>query len=104
MSKTQSVTSIEVSPEQERRNRFIKYSVAMIIRVICIVLAVSTPLGWLTLLFAAGAIFLPYFAVIIANAQGSSSASSAKKSAEAPTISIAADSFREAKKKNEESK
>lgn len=104
MSKTQSVTSIEVSPEQERRNRFIKYSVAMIIRVICIVLAVSTPLGWLTLLFASGAIFLPYFAVIIANAQGSSWARSAKKSAEAPTISIEADSFREAKKKNEESK
>jgi ABC-type tungstate transport system substrate-binding protein len=76
----------------------------MIIRVICIVLAVSTPLGWLTLLFASGAIFLPYFAVIIANAQGSSSARSAKASAEAPTISIEADSFREAKKKNEESK
>ncbi len=100
MSKAQSVTSLEVSPEIERRNRFIKYTVAMIIRVICIVLAVSVPLGWLTLVFAAGAIFLPYFAVIIANAQGANSSKSATKSAEAPTISISADSFREAKDKN----
>jgi hypothetical protein len=97
LSKTQSVTSLEVSPEEERRNRFIKYSVAMIIRSICVVLAVMVPVGWLTLLFAAGAVFLPYFAVVIANAQGSSSSSSSKRTAEAPTISISADSFRDAK-------
>ncbi len=97
MSKTQSVTSLEVSPEEERRNRFIKYTVAMIIRSICVVLAVLVPLGWLTVLFAAGAVFLPYFAVVIANAQGSSSSSSSKRTAEAPTISISADSFRDAK-------
>ena len=69
----------------------------MVIRVICIVLTVSFPLGWLTLVFAAGAIFLPYFAVIIANAQGSSSAKSLANSAEAPTISISADAFKDAK-------
>jgi hypothetical protein len=97
LSKTQSVTSLEVSPEEERRNRFIKYTVAMIIRSICVVLAVLVPLGWLTVLFAAGAVFLPYFAVVIANAQGSSSSSSSKRTAEAPTISISADSFRDAK-------
>jgi hypothetical protein len=97
LSKTQSVTSLEVSPEEERRNRFIKYSVAMIIRSICVVLAVMVPVGWLTLLFAAGAVFLPYFAVVIANAQGSSSSSSSKRTAEAPTISISADSFRDVK-------
>ena len=101
MSKAQSVTSLEVSPEIERRNRFIKYTVAMIIRVVCIVLAVSVPLGWLTIVFAIGAVFLPYFAVIIANAQGANSSRSSAKSAEAPTISISADSFREAKDKNE---
>jgi hypothetical protein len=97
LSKTQSVTSLEVSPEEERRNRFIKYTVAMIIRSVCVVLAVLVPLGWLTVLFAAGAVFLPYFAVVIANAQGSSSSSSSKRTAEAPTISISADSFRDAK-------
>jgi hypothetical protein len=73
----------------------------MIIRVVCIVLAVSVPLGWLTIVFAIGAVFLPYFAVIIANAQGANSSRSSAKSAEAPTISISADSFREAKDKNE---
>jgi hypothetical protein len=97
LSKTQSVTSLEVSPEEERRNRFIKYTVAMIIRSVCVVLAVLVPLGWLTVLFAAGAVFLPYFAVVIANAQGSSSSSASKRTAEAPTISISADSFRDAK-------
>jgi hypothetical protein len=97
LSKAQSVTSLEVSPEEERRNRFIKYTVAMIIRVVCVVLAVIVPLGWLTLLFAAGAVLLPYFAVVIANAQGYSSSSSSRNSAEAPTISISADSFRDSK-------
>ena len=104
MSKAQSVTSLEVSPEEERRSRFIKYTAAMIIRVICVVLAVIVPLGWLTVLFACGAVFLPYFAVVIANAQGSKSSNSSKKSAEAPTISISADSFRDAKSKNADSK
>ena len=103
MAKTQSVTSLEVSPEEERRSRFIKYTIAMIIRVVCIVLAVSVPLGWLTVLFSLGAVFLPYFAVIIANAQGANSSKSSRKNAEAPTISISADSFREAKTKNDDS-
>jgi len=103
LAKTQSVTSLEVSPEEERRSRFIKYTVAMIIRVVCIVLAVSVPLGWLTVMFAMGAIFLPYFAVIIANAQGANSSKSTRNTAEAPTISISADSFREAKSKNDDS-
>ncbi len=69
----------------------------MIVRVVCIVLAVSVPLGWLTFVFASGAIFLPYFAVIIANAQGGGSSKSGPKSAEAPTISISADTFKQAK-------
>jgi uncharacterized membrane protein (DUF4010 family) len=101
LTKAQSVTSLEVSPEIERRHRFIKYTVAMIIRVVCIIAAVSVPLGWLTIVFAIGAVFLPYFAVIIANAQGANSSRSSARSAEAPTISISADSFREAKDKNE---
>jgi hypothetical protein len=75
----------------------------MIIRVVFIVLAVSVPLGWLTVMFAMGAIFLPYFAVIIANAQGANSSKSTRNTAEAPTISISADSFREAKTKNDDS-
>jgi hypothetical protein len=40
----------------------------MTIRVICIVSAIFVE-GWLMWLCFAGAIFLPYFAVVIANAQ-----------------------------------
>jgi predicted tellurium resistance membrane protein TerC len=101
LAKTQSVTSIQVSPEEERRSRFIKYIVAMVVRVICIVLAVVIPVGWLTFVFVAGAVFLPYFAVVIANAQGPGSISSRVKSAEAPTISITADAFRKAESSDE---
>lgn len=104
MSKPQSVTSLEVSPEIERRNRFIKYTLAMVIRVVCIILAVTIPAGWITIVFVAGAVFLPYFAVVIANAQGVGSSKSSAKSAEAPTISISPDSFREAKRDEEDKK
>jgi hypothetical protein len=44
----------------------IKYTVAMSIRVVCIALCLVVP-GWWLLLPAAGAVFLPYFAVVIAN-------------------------------------
>lgn len=42
--------------------------VMMGIRIGCfIAMAVVTPYGWYTFVFAAGAIFLPYLAVIVAN-------------------------------------
>ncbi len=42
--------------------------VMMGIRIACfIAMAVVTPYGWYTFVFAAGAIFLPYLAVIVAN-------------------------------------
>lgn len=45
-----------------------RYMWTMAIRVSCFVLmAVVTPYGWYTWVFAAGAIFLPYIAVIVAN-------------------------------------
>ena len=68
MKKTvQNATSLPAAPMDERRVRVIKYSVAMAIRMICIVMMLFAQ-GWWLLLFAMGAIFLPYFAVIIANA------------------------------------
>lgn len=66
----------------------------MVIRVICIILAVAVPVSWLTFVFVAGAVFLPYFAVVIANAQGPGSRSKRTPVAEAPTLSISADAFR----------
>ena len=71
MAKRASVTSVEVSPEIERRNRFIQYTVAMIIRVACIFLAVAID-GWMRFVFIAGAVLLPYFAVVAANSVGGS--------------------------------
>ena len=68
MDKAQSITTVGQSPESERKARMVKYLIAMTIRVICIVLAIFVE-GLLMWLCFAGAIFLPYFAVVIANAQ-----------------------------------
>ncbi len=73
MAKRTSVTSVDHSPEEERRSRFINYTVAMVIRVVCIFLAVAID-GWPRWVFMAGAVLLPYFAVVAANSVGSSRA------------------------------
>ena len=62
----QSVTSSGVNPERERRDRMIKYTVSMTVRVVCLILGMVVT-GWLQWLFFAAAIFLAYIAVIIAN-------------------------------------
>lgn len=69
MAKTQSITTVSESPDDERKSRMLKYTLAMTIRVVCIVVAMFVD-GWLMWLAFAGAIFLPYFAVVLANAQG----------------------------------
>ena len=69
MAKAQSITTVSESPDDERRSRMLKYTLAMTIRVVCIVVAIFVE-GWLMWLAFAGAIFLPYFAVVLANAQG----------------------------------
>jgi len=66
MAEPLSVTSLGQSPDAERRERMIKYSVAMGIRLVCIGLCFVTP-GWWMLLPAMGAVLLPYFAVVAAN-------------------------------------
>lgn len=45
----------------------IKYTVAMSLRVVCLISILFVPFGWWMLIPAAGAIFLPYFAVVLAN-------------------------------------
>jgi hypothetical protein len=67
--KQQSITTLPPSPEEERRSRMIKYTIAMSIRVACIV-ALLFAQGWWLVVFAAGAIFLPYIAVVLANVSG----------------------------------
>lgn len=64
-----SVTSLPLSPQVESDHRVRKYMITMVIRTTCFVLmAVVQPYGWWTWLFAAAAIFLPYVAVVDANA------------------------------------
>ena len=67
--KQQSITTLPPSPEAERRSRMIKYSIAMSIRVVCIFCMLFAQ-GWWLLVFAAGAVFLPYIAVVLANVSG----------------------------------
>jgi uncharacterized protein YqgC (DUF456 family) len=61
-----SVTSLQDSPESERRARMLKYSSAMGIRLVCIG-ACFVVSGWWLLIPALGAVFLPYVAVVAAN-------------------------------------
>ncbi len=66
MKKQQSITSIPQSAEDERRSRIIKYLVTMSVRIVCLVLMLFVQ-GWWLAVCAAGAIILPYFAVVLAN-------------------------------------
>ena len=69
-----------------------KYTIAMSVRMVCIVAGVFTT-GILMWIFFALAIFLPYFAVIIANSQGSNPKDNSTKIT-APAISIPASKIR----------
>jgi len=60
------ITSLPESPDDDRRDRMIKYSIAMGVRMLCIAACFVVP-GWWMLLPAAGAVILPYIAVVAAN-------------------------------------
>jgi hypothetical protein len=64
--KPTAITELPPSPDDERRSRMIRYTVAMSIRVVCLALVVVLP-DWWKLAPAVGAVALPYFAVVIAN-------------------------------------
>lgn len=63
----QSITSAQASLNDDLGPRMRKYLISMSLRTLCFILAVvfSGPLRWV---FAAGAILLPYVAVVVANA------------------------------------
>jgi hypothetical protein len=75
MNTKHSVTSLQNSPESERRGRMLKYSTAMGLRLACIG-ACFLVTGWWLLIPAFGAIFLPYFAVVVANSVSQKSSTS----------------------------
>ena len=60
------VTNAEASHEEESASRQRQYLILMGIRTACLFLAFFTH-GWLRWTFAAGMIFLPWIAVVIAN-------------------------------------
>ena len=64
--KPTAITELPPSPEDERRTRMIRYTIAMSIRFVCVVLVVIVP-DWWRLAPAIGAVVLPYIAVVIAN-------------------------------------
>lgn len=63
------ITELPPSPDEERRSRMVRYTIAMSIRVVCLVIAVLVP-GWWALVPMVGAVVLPYIAVVIANNAG----------------------------------
>jgi hypothetical protein len=63
----------------------IKYSVTMGIRLVCILLCLFVQ-GWWLLLCAAGAVLLPYVAVVLANAVDSRVSSVERPGTVAPVV------------------
>ena len=66
MKKTQSVTTLPASPAEDRRKRMIQYTIAMSVRMVCVLLFFFVQ-GWWLLVVALGAVVLPYIAVVLAN-------------------------------------
>jgi len=69
MKQQQSITALPLAPDVERHRRAVKYTIAMSIRVLCLISLLFVH-GWWLVIPAAGAILLPYFAVVIANVSG----------------------------------
>lgn len=61
-----SITDAAAAHSEDMRQRMIKYALAMGIRMVCLILIFVVD-GWFKLLMVAGAVFLPWIAVVIAN-------------------------------------
>lgn len=66
MSRATNITSMAETAEEERTARMRRYALTMGIRMVCVLLLVVVRGPWLWLV-AAGAIFLPWIAVVFAN-------------------------------------
>jgi hypothetical protein len=60
------ITELPPSPDDERRTRMIRYTIAMSIRMVCFALAIVIQ-DWWRVIPLVGALILPYIAVVIAN-------------------------------------
>ena len=72
-----SVTSAQPGRSEDLDSRIVRYAWMMSIRIVCFVLAVLTPSPW-RWMFIVAAVFLPYIAVVLANAQRTTTVASAK--------------------------
>jgi hypothetical protein len=99
-SPAQSATSLPQAPTDDAGSRFAKYAITMAIRMACfIAMVLITPYGWYTWVLGAGAIFLPYIAVIIANVGADvrrTGVVSPERAIEAPPAPVAAEPLRDA--------
>lgn len=60
------ITSASRGLSEQQPDRTKRYLISMAIRTGCVIAAIFTP-GWLRWAFIAGAVTLPYFAVVLAN-------------------------------------
>lgn len=67
MAENYSVTSAGVNPAEDRAHRMRMYFIAMTLRLACVA-SLFWIRGWWILLAAAGAVLLPWFAVMVGNA------------------------------------
>ncbi|PTT64324.1 DUF3099 domain-containing protein [Arthrobacter sp. HMWF013] len=61
-----SITDASAAHSEDMRHRMMQYSLAMGIRMVCLILIFVVD-GWFKLLMVAGAVFLPWVAVVLAN-------------------------------------
>ena len=61
-----SITDAATPHSEDMHRRMMKYALAMGIRMVCLILIFVVD-GWLKLVMVAGAVFLPWIAVVIAN-------------------------------------
>lgn len=61
-----SITDAAAAHSEDMRERMIKYALAMGIRMVCLIMIFVVD-GWFKLVAVAGAVFLPWVAVVIAN-------------------------------------
>ncbi|MDQ0633990.1 hypothetical protein QFZ40_001899 [Arthrobacter pascens] len=61
-----SITDAAAAHSEDMHQRMVKYALAMGIRLVCLILIFVVD-GWFKIVMVAGAVFLPWIAVIIAN-------------------------------------
>lgn len=69
MARPIAITALPPSPDDDQRRRMRQYTIAMSIRVVCIVACLFTS-GWVQIVCIVGAVVLPSIAVMVANAKG----------------------------------